>query len=338
MPSKKVDEFVRDPVTGALLRKEEAKEHMKRQFIDQQYKINKQKELEKFKTTNIADNAQLASYLNSFAESRSDIFGGKKKKEGKKEEEAAQDGYLWDGRKKTAKFAPKVSSLLKKKLDEELRNKKEETIQLPPPPMMSLPPPPTYLSDDAHESIQRKAQQAAYAAAQARGLLVPGPPPGGPSQPFGQPLPYGLGHPPMPVHPSQMPPPMTNFLGNKAILSNFRSEARQEDQPIQKKRKVGLISEEEWLNKYSGTVTVQILVPSLESIEAMKGQTETVELDMKDKVFEIAKELSNRLGVSRGKIRLNSLGVGFLKASKTLGFYNFSRTHTLELVLKKKRR
>ena len=65
-----------DPVSGKPVPAGAAEQHMKVQLMDPQWKEQKQRFLEKQKTTNVAAGDSITNSLKRFAQNRSDIFAG----------------------------------------------------------------------------------------------------------------------------------------------------------------------------------------------------------------------------------------------------------------------
>jgi len=66
--------YVKDELTGKLILVDEVKQHMRVSLINPQWQEQKKKELEKFQTTNLASNTEMAESLMNLASARSDII------------------------------------------------------------------------------------------------------------------------------------------------------------------------------------------------------------------------------------------------------------------------
>jgi len=94
-PSYDPTKYFKDQTTGELIPIDQAEKHMRIKTLDPRWKEQKEREMEKFKTTNIAPDVEIADQLMNMV----------KKKVGEKEESIpAKPVVAWDGHKTSAAF------------------------------------------------------------------------------------------------------------------------------------------------------------------------------------------------------------------------------------------
>eukprot|EP01028_Stygiella_incarcerata_P005579 TRINITY_DN2343_c0_g2_i1.p1 TRINITY_DN2343_c0_g2~~TRINITY_DN2343_c0_g2_i1.p1 ORF type:complete len:730 (+),score=293.68 TRINITY_DN2343_c0_g2_i1:226-2415(+) len=89
-----------DPITGELISLDQASEHLRIQLLDPQWKEQKEREREKFRTTNIAGGDEMVHTLSDFRKKRPDIFGDEEEEKRIMEElnrKKSDAPMLWDG-------------------------------------------------------------------------------------------------------------------------------------------------------------------------------------------------------------------------------------------------
>jgi splicing factor 3A subunit 1 len=132
----KKQEYFKDD-KGRLIPIEHANEHLKVELIDPRWKDQKEREMEKFKTTNIVKSDQISQNIENFAKKRTDLIGSEEELQiGKSvdDKNTDDDKILWDGDKSTllktkGKIAAKKAEEMfnQKKRELEVENNNEET-------------------------------------------------------------------------------------------------------------------------------------------------------------------------------------------------------------------
>lgn len=76
-------QYFKDPTTNQLIPVDKVQDHMRVRTLDQRWKEQKEREMQKFETSNIATDSEITDQLSDFARHRGDIFGKDEIKIGK---------------------------------------------------------------------------------------------------------------------------------------------------------------------------------------------------------------------------------------------------------------
>lgn len=133
------------------------------------------------------------------------------------------------------------------------------------------------------------------------------------------------------------PPPAPRMAEDKRP----GSPVQEETEPEPKKLKVGSIElddEIEFLEAHPGSAVIKILCPKVEGNEDLTGQTLQINVDsLKDNILDLKRAITPLVGeLAQNKQKLSTPGLGFLKDTATLAYYNLKDGSTIMLTLKER--
>lgn len=147
--------FFRDPTTGELIPIEQAESHMRIKTLNPMWKEQKSREIEKFKTTNIASDAEISNQLSSMVKRRTQGADQASK------EDTGPKPVRWDGHKTSAALVSAQNAALGITIPDpqaplpnmpiygpsipQPQHAQPTTHVLPPPPFMGPVPPTGYM-------------------------------------------------------------------------------------------------------------------------------------------------------------------------------------------------
>uniref|UniRef100_A0A183C8Y8 Ubiquitin-like domain-containing protein n=1 Tax=Globodera pallida TaxID=36090 RepID=A0A183C8Y8_GLOPA len=181
---------------------------------------------------------------------------------------------------------------------------------MPPPGMMRpphgafMPPPPSFGGDEPPNKRPREETLESEERWLQKVRGMPGMPPPGMMRP---------------PHGAFMPPP-PSFGGDEP--------------PNKRPREETLESEERWLQKVRGQITVQVCTPQNEEWN-LKGDSIQVLLDISSSVTALKSMIQEQIGVAASKQKLVYEGI-FMKDNQTLAYYNFMPNAAVQLQLKER--
>jgi splicing factor 3A subunit 1 len=158
-----------------------------------------------------------------------------------------------------------------------------------------------------------------------------------PSTAVAPPPPTRVAPPPPPPPPKVLtppPPPAPQEEKKRAA-----PEPEEEVEPEPKKLKVGdveLDDESEFLEANPGEATINVVCPTVEGDSSLTGQTLEIKVSsLADKIVDLKRSIKPLAGdLAQNKQKLSTLGLGFLKDTASLAYYNLKDGSTLNLSIK----
>lgn len=133
------------------------------------------------------------------------------------------------------------------------------------------------------------------------------------------------------------PPPPAKTSDDKRPASPMQEEI----EPEPKKLKVGSVElddESEFLDAHPGSAMIKVICPQIEGNTNLTGQTLDISVDsLKDKIVDVKRAIKPLVGeLAQNKQKLSTPGLGFLKDTASLAYYNLKDGSTINLTLKER--
>ena len=99
---------------------------------------------------------------------------------------------------------------------------------------------------------------------------------------------------------------------------------------------VELDDESEFLEANPGEATINVVCPTVEGDSSLTGQTLEIKVSsLADKIVDLKRSIKPLAGdLAQNKQKLSTLGLGFLKDTASLAYYNLKDGSTLNLSIK----
>jgi len=339
------EKYIISPLTNERIPADKLHEHVRYSTVDPQYKEQRDREqMERLneEPTN-ASGTEISRNIAKLAERRTDIFGvGEKgaeqtiigKKLGEEERPAPRDPKtIWDGQQSTIDSTTRAAQqaitieqqiteihrqhgFLPDPTKERIGPKGAALSSAPtptPPIRLPMPPPPTQVVSNIAKMLPMSGS----------GAPLNNPPPMMPPNPNIQRTPFiplNVPPPSVPRGGGFIPPPPpdeSNEPPNKRV--------RMED---------SLEPEGKWLQKISGTISVNVSTPTSQEW-SLEGKNIELSLDITSTVATLKSSIQEQFEVPASKVKLSYEGL-FLKDNYTLAYYNFSNGAQVQLQLKER--
>jgi len=161
--------------------------------------------------------------------------------------------------------------------------------------------------------------------------------------PTAQTIPTRTAAPPPP--PQQMakavPPPPPPPQVTTVVEKRPSSPMQEEIEPEPKKLKVGSVElddESDFLSAHAGSAVIKVICPQVEGNSNLTGQTLDISVDsLQDKIIDLKRAIKPLVGeLAQNKQKLSTPGLGFLKDTASLAYYNLKDGSTIHLTLKER--
>ncbi|XP_003379249.1 splicing factor 3 subunit 1 [Trichinella spiralis] len=343
--------WVISPLTGEKIQADKLTEHLKFNTVDQQYFVQKERELQERQEEELvfALGSDISANIKAFAERRSDIFGvGSKgaeqtmigKKLGEEDIRKVDPKTIWDGHQASVETTSKAAQA-KVNVEEQIAQIHRAQGLLPDSSKERIGPKVTAVDETTGARRPTEPTNIAVISAPPTSVAPSLLPPMVPVVAAPNPL-YLLQQNPRvaaPIGGSAMYQHAT-AVGGYAIATPAAYPP--EPEPPVKRTKTfeeQLKPEEEWLNKYGdlGPVNITVVFPlSAEKPEwNLNGQSVSYSLNLTDPVSAIKGKIQETTSMPASKQKLSFENI-FIKDANTLAYYNMLDGSTVQLQLKER--
>ncbi|KRX91335.1 Splicing factor 3A subunit 1, partial [Trichinella pseudospiralis] len=323
--------WVISPLTGEKVQADKLTEHLKFNTVDQQYFVQKERELQERQEEELvfALGSDISANIKAFAERRSDIFGvGSKgaeqtmigKKLGEEDIRKVDPKTIWDGHQASVETTSKAAQA-KVNVEEQIAQIHRAQGLLPDSSKERIGPKVTAVEETTGARRTTEPTNVAVISAPPTSVTPPLLPPMVPVVAAPKPL-YVLQQNPRaavanPAYPPEPEPPAKR-------TKTFEEQLK---------------PEEEWLNKFSdhGPINITVVFPvSAEKPEwNLNGQSVSYSLNLTDPVSAIKGKIQETTSMPASKQKLSFENI-FIKDANTLAYYNMLDGSTIQLQLKER--
>ncbi|EFA83991.1 ubiquitin domain-containing protein [Heterostelium album PN500] len=279
------------PICKQEIPLDEMQEHMRIELM-MRNNAKKDNSSNNFGGATLNYDTDIAKNLQSFANSRTDIFGDDDDVEQarkKAAEEPAVEKVIWDGHTGSI---PRTQNAAYAAQQEKQQSHHQKQQQQQQQQGMSM------------QDMYMQQQAAAAAGMMPQNYMMMGMMPFPPGVPF---------------MPGMMPPPMNMMNPNAATPITNTTSTIAIDEPTSKKQKTEdlLIPEDEYIRDNPGPVQITI-----EATNEGNAQTFSITFNPRDTITILKEKIKDLIGIAPNKQKLKAPGLSILKDQHTIGFYN----------------